>query len=218
MAQDVAEDEHANDAEDSAGGDLDKDDEEPVEDMLEDMDFEEISDGELDAEDIKAGKFNIKFISSSLDFLVQFLGADALSVDWAALLNQTKHTKREESDSVVNKWDIGPALSRIGVPLSLKGSFDLQSIGLHPPGNWCDFCFLNEALVANFLHTSDKETKVEMEDGKIRCGFLFDDYSKLQDKVPGVHAAIIKKKETIASILNPIYHRGIDCAYGEQLR
>lgn len=58
----MAEDEHANDAEDSAGGaDLDKDDEEPVEDMLEDMDFEEISDGELDAEDIKAGMLPIKF-------------------------------------------------------------------------------------------------------------------------------------------------------------
>jgi hypothetical protein len=65
MAQDVAEDEPANDAEfDSAGGaDLDKDEEEPVEDMLEDMDFEEISDGELDAEDIKAGKFTTKFLS-----------------------------------------------------------------------------------------------------------------------------------------------------------
>jgi hypothetical protein len=65
VVQDVAEDEPANDAEfDSAGGaDLDKDDEEPVEDMLEDMDFEEISDGELDAEDIKAGQFAIQFIS-----------------------------------------------------------------------------------------------------------------------------------------------------------
>lgn len=59
---------------------------------------------------------------------------------------------------------------------------------------------------------------MKIEDGKIRCAFLFDDYSKLQDEVPGVHAAIISKKETIASILNPIYHRGIDCAYGEQLR
>lgn len=57
VVQDVAEDEHAHDANDnSAGGpDLDRDDDEPVEDMLEDMDFEEISDGELDAEDIKAG-------------------------------------------------------------------------------------------------------------------------------------------------------------------
>lgn len=57
VVQDVAEDEHAHDANDnSAGGtDLDRDDDEPVEDLLEDMDFEEISDGELDAEDIKAG-------------------------------------------------------------------------------------------------------------------------------------------------------------------
>lgn len=59
---------------------------------------------------------------------------------------------------------------------------------------------------------------MKIEDGKIRCAFLFDDDSKLQDEVPGVHAAIISKKETIATILNPIYHRGIDFSYGEQLR
>jgi len=53
-----------------AGAEGDKEDEEPVEDMLDDMDFEEISDGELDAEDIKAGnkihgnvtKFTKRFI------------------------------------------------------------------------------------------------------------------------------------------------------------
>lgn len=98
-------------------------------------------------------------------YFCDFSGADALSVDWAALLNQTKHTKREESDSVINKWDIGPALSRIGVPLSLKGSFDLQSIGLHPPGN---LTFLG--LI--FFIFSTTESNMKIEDSKIICAFL----------------------------------------------
>ncbi|XP_059481562.1 zinc finger CCCH domain-containing protein 13-like isoform X2 [Neocloeon triangulifer] len=160
------------------GADAGKEEDEPVEDILDDMDFEEISDGELDAEDIKAG-------------------ADALSVDWAALLNQTRDVKREESESIINRWDVSNALARIGVPQSLKGSFDLKKLGLEPP-------------------TKRSETKIE--DNKVRMAFLFDKENKLQDEVPGVHAAIIMKKEEIANILNPKHHRGIDFAYGEQLR
>ncbi|XP_065347501.1 serine/arginine repetitive matrix protein 2-like isoform X2 [Cloeon dipterum] len=164
---------------DSAEGDkLEKEEDEPVEDILEDMDFEEISDGELDAEEIKAG-------------------ADALSVDWAALLTQTRPVKKDESEAIINRWDMTTALSRIGVPQSLRGSPHLKDLGLEPP---------------------ETEIRTKMEDNKERMSFLFDKETKLQDKVPGVHAAIVMKKEQIANILNPRHQRGIDFAYGEQLK
>ncbi|CAB3370298.1 Hypothetical predicted protein [Cloeon dipterum] len=164
---------------DSAEGDkLEKEEDEPVEDILEDMDFEEISDGELDAEEIKAG-------------------ADALSVDWAALLTQTRPVKKDESEAIINRWDMTTALSRIGVPQSLRGSPHLKDLGLEPP---------------------ETEIRTKMEDNKERMSFLFDKETKLQDKVPGVHAAIVMKKEQIANILNPKHQRGIDFAYGEQLK
>jgi len=51
-----------------AGAEGDKEDEEPVEDMLDDMDFEEISDGELDAEDIKAGNKITEILSKLLKY------------------------------------------------------------------------------------------------------------------------------------------------------
>lgn len=70
------------------------------------MDFEEISDGELE-EDIKTSGKGL---------------GDALGVDWASLVNESQPRRSQNQDVTQNRWQCKAVFQRIGISVKAAGN------------------------------------------------------------------------------------------------
>ncbi|KAF4523246.1 hypothetical protein B566_EDAN006869, partial [Ephemera danica] len=143
-----------------------EEEEEPVEDLLDTMDFEEISDGELEAEEARGG-------------------VDALTVDWAALMSQTRSREGDETkEARTHRWQGSQLLSRLGVSMKLCGPELASQLG---------------------IVLADDSTS-EQKDGEA------ENVVKLLDPVAGVHVALRARRQQRESLFQLRDRRGLSAA------
>lgn len=201
-----------------------EEEEEPVEDILDAMDFEEISDGELEAEESRGGKVKLlntndilrNSISSfllahvtdcSLQSLANcivgfFAGVDALTVDWAALLSQTRSREGEETrEARTHRWQSSQLLGRLGVSMALCGTELANKLGIKVNGinGMCRFTLLFASSNILSAGTTEEDDAAEPR-------------IELLDPVAGIHVALRARKQQRESIFQLRDRRGLSAA------